>query len=319
MKAGTLRIADADRMARQLDKAIHVLDTVDYLEEVDPKDRTFRDKQALRDRKKIHLGEVQLTLKALVKGGLSDHEAKDLLECLVGKYKDRKMSGMLKDGEYHTLRREWKERAESGNCPIIRFRKRQNRLLRRKIAADKRAKEAAEKQTESLTDADDTELNPLPATKGKSRSTAAALATPEDESDSETDNNPEKADNGDDDDDEADSKGEPGPSADQVTSRCTASSQPTHAHHPHIGDEELGFDYRNKRLRLRSKGSNSVIEIPTEAYIPAVKHARTSLPVARTFSANSNANTNTIQSNEPLLSEQKGFKLLQAYMEYKDP
>ena len=229
------------------------------------------------------------------------------------------MSGMLKDGEYHTLRREWKERAESGNCPIIRFRKRQNRLLRRKIAADKRAKEAAEKQTESLTDADDTELNPLPTTKGKSRSTAAALATPEDESDSETDNNPEKADNGDDDDDEADSKGEPGPSADQVTSRCTASSQPTHAHHPHIGDEELGFDYRNKRLRLRSKGSNSVIEIPTEAYIPAVKHARTSLPVARTFSANSNANTNTIQSNEPLLSEQKGFKLLQAYMEYKDP
>ena len=62
-----------------------------------------------------------------------------------------------------------------------------------------------------------------------------------------------------------------------------------------------------------------MIEIPTEAYIPAVKHARTSLPVARTFSANSNANTNTIQSNEPLLSEQKGFKLLQAYMEYKDP
>ena len=58
MKAGTLRIADADRMARQLDKAIHILDTVDYLEEVDPKDRTPRDKQALRDRQKIHLGEV---------------------------------------------------------------------------------------------------------------------------------------------------------------------------------------------------------------------------------------------------------------------
>ena len=59
MKAGTLRIAGADRMARQLDKAIYILDTVDYLKEVDPKDRTPRDKQALRDRQKIHLGEVQ--------------------------------------------------------------------------------------------------------------------------------------------------------------------------------------------------------------------------------------------------------------------
>ena len=38
MKAGTLRIADADRMARQLDKTIYILDTVDYLEEVDPKE-----------------------------------------------------------------------------------------------------------------------------------------------------------------------------------------------------------------------------------------------------------------------------------------
>ena len=58
MKAGSLRIEDADRMARQLDKALHVLDTVDYLEEVYPKDRTLRDRQALRDRKRIHLGEV---------------------------------------------------------------------------------------------------------------------------------------------------------------------------------------------------------------------------------------------------------------------
>ena len=163
MKAGTLKLADTDLMARKLDRAIHVLDTVDYLEEVDPKDRTLRDKMDLRDRKKIHLGEVQLTLKALVKGRLNDQEAKDLLECLTGKYKTRKMSGILKDGEYYTLLREWRERAKSGNCPIIRFRKTQSRLRRLKVAADKRAKEA-EKQTESLIDADGTESNPLPTT-----------------------------------------------------------------------------------------------------------------------------------------------------------
>ena len=63
----------------------------------------------------------------------------------------------------------------------------------------------------------------------------------------------------------------------------------------------------------------SVIEIPTEAYIPAVKHARTSLPVARTDSVNANLQQNATQSNQPHLSEEKGFRLLQAYMTYRDP
>ena len=118
------------------------------------------------------------------------------------------------------------------------------------------------------------------------------------------------------------------PDADQVTSsRCSLPCQPvcvpneTYTHTPSTGgEEELGFDSSRKKLRLRSKGSMySVIEIPTEAYIPAVKHARTSLPVARTISVNANLKQDSTQSNQPHLSEEKGFRLLQAYMTYKDP
>ena len=62
-----------------------------------------------------------------------------------------------------------------------------------------------------------------------------------------------------------------------------------------------------------------MIEIPTETYIPAVKHVRVSLPVARTISVNTNLKQDSTPIDQPLLSEEKGFRLLQAYMTYRDP
>ena len=71
------------------------------------------------------------------------------------------------------------------------------------------------------------------------------------------------------------------------------------------------------RLRLRESPSEH-FHLPTEAWIPAVK---TAMPVARINSAN--ANSNSIDSNNikggPLRTEQQGFRMLQAYMHYRDP
>ena len=44
---------------------------VEDLEDVDPKDRTISDKDALKKIQKIHIGELQLVMKALMKGSLS--------------------------------------------------------------------------------------------------------------------------------------------------------------------------------------------------------------------------------------------------------
>ena len=62
MKKDTLPLSDTDRISRKVDKVIPVLERVDFLEDVDPKDRIPRDKRALRDRKKIHLGEFRVSI-----------------------------------------------------------------------------------------------------------------------------------------------------------------------------------------------------------------------------------------------------------------
>ena len=70
-------------------------------------------------------------------------------------------------------------------------------------------------------------------------------------------------------------------------------------------------------IRLRRKESPSVpFVLPTEAWVPATK---TGMPVARTSFADANLNQ-TIQSIRPnLLSEKEGYRLLQCFMEYRDP
>ena len=175
---------------------------------------------------------------------------------------------------------------------------------------------------------DDVEIHPLTFSKGPShiKHLTDDLISLDFSSDPESDDNFDKPDNCDGHGDKPVDKGDPGPNTDPVnTTFYSVSSQPVYVpndiytHDTYTRDEELGFDTLRKRLQLRSKGPNSVIEIPTETYIPVVEHARASLPVARSISVNTNLNTNPILSNEPLLIKQKEFKLLQVYIHYRDP
>ena len=325
---GQLPMCLLSPLAHDITREYIILERAYGLEDIDPKDWTAGDKAAKRDSENIHVGGHQLYMKALVQGGLSEQEGIDLLECHYGRHKHRMKQGMIPRAEYLTLLRKWKARMKAGDCPIGKYRKKQQRLSRLRNAARKRAREKEEAETLStkyptgpVIDENGVHTHPLAGTKPTSHNefVASGLAILE----ADDLDQPSSCDE---DDDKANNKGDPGSAENPVTSsRCSAPCQPVcvpndiYIHNTHAGEDELGFDTRKKRLRLRSKGSNSVIEIPTEAYIPAVKHARASLPVARTISVNANLNTNTIPSNEPLLSEQKGFKLLQAYMHYRDP
>ena len=67
-------------------------------------------------------------------------------------------------------------------------------------------------------------------------------------------------------------------------------------------------------LYLKSKESGSgTISIPLDTYIPAVSKTRLSLSISRDVE-DANLKHNMTQSNGPNLSEQKGFRLLQAYV-----
>ena len=332
---GDLPMPMLDQYAYTVTKQYIILERVYGLEDVNPKDWTPADKAAKRDKENIHVGAHQLFLKALVKGHLSEQEEKDLLACHFGRHRAHTRQELIQRAEYSTLLRKWKARMKAKTCPISRYRKSIERQDRRRNAARKKAREKEEAETlisrfptGPVIDENGVEVHPLSAAKGPSHGelVASGLAMMETDSDSNPEDDPDQSNSCDEDDDKADSKGDPGPNQNPVTtSRCSAPCQPVcvpndiYIHNTQTGEDELGFDTRKGRLRLRSKGSNSVIEIPTEAYIPAVKHARASLPVARTISVNANLKTNTIPSNEPLLSEQKGFKLLQAYMHYRDP
>ena len=114
--------------------------------------------------------------------------------------------------------------------------------------------------------------------------------------------------------------GQPAQSSVGTRTQCTSSvpicHQPTV---PSTGGSERPRIGLVDRIRLRLKESPSRhFHLPTEAWIPAVK---TSLPIARTNF--DNANTNSIDSinntsRGPLRTEQKGYRMLQAYMHYRD-
>ena len=79
------------------------------------------------------------------------------------------------------------------------------------------------------------------------------------------------------------------------------------------------MDWHKRLLYLKSKESGSgTISIPLDTYIPAVSKTRLSLSISRDVE-DANLKHNMTQSNGPNLSEQKGFRLLQAYLQYSDP
>ena len=116
---------------------------------------------------------------------------------------------------------------------------------------------------------DGVEIHPLTSSKGPShiKHLTDDLTALNFSSDPESDDNSDNPDNCGGDGDKPVDKGDPGPNTDPVNTSCySVPSQPVYVpndiytHDIYTGDEELGFDTRRKRLRLRNKGSNNVCE-----------------------------------------------------------
>mgnify|MGYP003330340125 CR=1 FL=1 len=81
----------------------------------------------------------------------------------------------------------------------------------------------------------------------------------------------------------------------------------------HTREERVGMDWYKRMLYLKNKESDSgVISIPFDKYIPTDNMTRSSLPISRDIE-DVNFKKNMTQSNEPVLSEEKCFRLLQTY------
>ncbi len=90
----------------------------------------------------------------------------------------------------------------------------------------------------------------------------------------------------------------------------------------YTGQEQkaVGLSKDGSKIRLRRKGQATVIELPTETYIPASR-SRVSLPVARNAFESDKLKQSTASNDtqSKFLSETKGHRLLQCFMDYINP
>jgi len=82
----------------------------------------------------------------------------------------------------------------------------------------------------------------------------------------------------------------------------------------------LGLSKDGRKIRLRRKGQATVFELPLETYIPAIR-PRVSLPIARTEFGPDNFKQSNVSKDTKsrFISETKGHRLLQCFMDYIDP
>ena len=93
--------------------------------------------------------------------------------------------------------------------------------------------------------------------------------------------------------------------------------------HSGLARRSVGMSQDGSQIWLKQKGQAAVFGLPIGAYVPACS-SRVSLPIARTVFDDCKINENT-ESNKSgdtktrFLSETKGHRLLQCFMEYVDP
>ena len=304
---------EVDHLTVQIRKEIHTLEHAVTIkrrlaEGFNYHALTREEREVLSAAHSLHVGRHQMRLKSLCNGRLEDDGERIYFVQTFGSKRLEADTRPLSPSEYQryvNMHRTY----ESKNAEHIKLRAQtRNRLMRLEAAKRKRKREAAEKANKKLS-----------RSQRRRKDVKDALIQL---LESESDSAPENSDDG------SDPSGDSDKDATVTSSNCSrphkpCTVQPTvyvHTRPTGKGRFTLGFDACRKKLRLQCKGSTSrVIELPTEAYIPASRYDRTCLPVARIHFGDANLNNSETPNKKTLLSEQKGFKLLQAFMKYRDP
>ncbi|MCP4501985.1 MAG: hypothetical protein GY822_18665, partial [Deltaproteobacteria bacterium] len=121
----------------------------------------------VRRYQQLHCGTHQLTLKAIVLGGLDERELAHLKKCKIGCYRNMPHNTILSDREYARLVNQRGLQIAQGKCPVAKYRREHDQALRRAGAA-----RSAQRKREEQEQVDS---NPFPSLDSNGKFVTAAM------------------------------------------------------------------------------------------------------------------------------------------------